>query len=179
MDKSIFLDIETQKSKDDVNWRYPEKMLFALAVTFDSINWYRTRYEADIQQLIKELTTFNKIIGFNLIDFDYRVLYAYDFSIKEILLPKTIDMLDIIYKNLWFRIKLDDLAKTTLGKWKSGDGIQSIIWWKEWKHELTANYCRQDVLLTKELYDFWESNGYIYYSSYGNKKKIYINRYDK
>lgn len=176
MNELIFLDIETQKNKDDVWWRYPEKMLLALAVTFDNVNWYRTRYENNIDDLISELDNFSSIIWFNVIDFDYGVLMKYDNFIKNKLSNKTIDMLNDIYKKLWFRIKLDDLAKTTLWKGKSWDWLQSINWRKSGQHDLVEEYCKKDVLLTKELYEFWKNNWYIYYSSYWEKKKINVDR---
>lgn len=172
----IFLDIETQKSKDDVSWRYPEKMLLALAVTFDATNWYRTWYENDVDNLISELGNFSSIVWFNVIDFDYGVLMKYDNSIKNKLSNKTIDMLNDIYKKLWFRIKLDDLVKTTLWKWKSWDWLQSINWRKNGEYNLVAEYCKKDVLLTKELYEFWKNNWYINYNSYWEKKKINVDR---
>jgi DEAD/DEAH box helicase domain-containing protein len=81
-------------------------------------------------------------------------------------------MLDLIYKVLGFRVKLDDLAYMTLNKQKTGDGLQSIQWWKEGKVALIEQYCRQDVTITKELYEFGQSHGVIYYSSRYRKTSL-------
>lgn len=162
--KKVFFDVETQLSKDQVGGWYPEKMKLALAVTFDEASGFRTWTEQNVDQLLNTLLTFDKVVGFNLLGFDYQVLTAYRPSILTELRPKTVDMLDLIYKQLGFRLKLDDLALRTLNKQKSGDGLQSIQWWAEGKFELVESYCKDDVELTKELYEYGQQNGAIYYS---------------
>ena len=173
MDKLIFLDIETQLSKDDVGGWFPEKMQLAIAVTYDVQSEYRTWYESDVNSLVSELLAFDKVIGFNLNDFDYKVIYPYDNRVQT-LTEKTLDILNDVYQKLGFRVKLDDLVKASIGKSKSGDGLQALRWWKEGQKKLVEEYCKKDVELTKELFEFGAKNKCIYYPSYNNLKSITV-----
>jgi methionyl aminopeptidase len=61
--------------------------------------------------------------------FDYGVLRAYSHrSFAE--LP-TFDLLEDVHRKLGRRLSLNHLATHTLGRGKSGDGLQSLVWWKE------------------------------------------------
>jgi DEAD/DEAH box helicase domain-containing protein len=100
---------------------------------------------------------------------------AYNSTVKSVYRTKTIDMLDDIYRKSGFRLKLDDLVRAKLGRGKSGDGLQSLMWWKEGKQQIIADYCKEDVSLTNELYEYEQKNGYIYYPSYGIKKSVAVN----
>ncbi|MDD5070596.1 MAG: DEAD/DEAH box helicase, partial [Candidatus Omnitrophica bacterium] len=72
------------------------------------------------------------------------------------------------------RIKLDEIASATLGKSKSADGLQSIIWWRQGKIDDVVAYCKQDVVVTKDVYDFAMKNGYLLYGKNGEKEKIIL-----
>lgn len=168
----IYLDVETQFSKDEVGGWYPEDMKVSLAVTFDEKNQLRTWFEQDALRLVNELNQFETIIGFNILDFDLKVLSSY--SDTQNLEVNTKDLLDEIYKKLGFRVKLDDLVYATLGKRKSATGLQSLTWWKEGKIDLIEEYCKNDVLLTKDLYDYGSKNGYIYFPNYETKKTVEV-----
>ena len=72
-------------------------------------------------------------------------------------------MLADIYRKLGFRLKLGDLAATTLGVGKSADGLQSLKWWKEGRVDLIEQYCRRDVEVTRDVYLFGTRNGYVLY----------------
>ena len=63
----------------------------------------------------------------------------------------------------FFRLKLGDLAEATLGVGKSGDGLQSLKWWKEGRLDLIEQYCRRDVEVTRDVYVFGQRNGYVLY----------------
>jgi DEAD/DEAH box helicase domain-containing protein len=170
----IYLDVETIRSSNEVGGWFPEKLGLAVAVTFDSKTGYRTWFENQVQNLVMELVQQDKIVGYNLLGFDYGVLKAYDTKVYQKLQDKTIDLLDIIYRKIGFRIKLDDLTTATFGKTKTADGLKSIQWWKEGKYQLVVDYCKEDVSLTKELYEFGIREKIIYYPSYGAKKSIPI-----
>jgi hypothetical protein len=40
------------------------------------------------------------------------------------------DVLEELHKLLGHRVKLDQLAKDTLGKSKSADGVEAVGWWR-------------------------------------------------
>ncbi|MFA5877274.1 MAG: hypothetical protein WC880_02835, partial [Candidatus Paceibacterota bacterium] len=60
----------------------------------------------------------------------------------------------------------------TLGKKKSGNGLDAIKWWNEGKKEKVIKYCIDDVRITKDIYEYALKNGKVTYSDFGKKKDI-------
>ena len=92
------------------------------------------------------------LIGFNSSSFDIPLLNRYypgDLSHLH-----SLDLLFEVQKVLGRRIRLQSLAEATLGRGKSGDGLKAGEWWKEGKKDKVAEYCIEDVRLTRELYDY-------------------------
>lgn len=58
---------------------------------------------------------------------------------------------------------MNDLISATLGKKKTGHGLMAIDYYKEGKWEELKKYCMDDVLLTKELFDFGIKNKEVQY----------------
>jgi uncharacterized membrane-anchored protein YhcB (DUF1043 family) len=177
MNRYIFLDIETQQSFDDVGGHYPENLNMSLAVTFDYQSLYKHWNEDDISSLIEYLNKFNFVIGYNLLEFDYKVLGSYqqtDDDVKEELENKTIDLLALIEEEIGKRISLDEIAKATLNKKKSGNGLKAIKFWQAGEIEKLKRYCEDDVKLTVNLFEFIQKNRCLYYTSYGDKEEISI-----
>jgi DEAD/DEAH box helicase domain-containing protein len=102
-----------------------------------------------------------RIIGFNSKSFDLPILQKY--SALELSKLPHLDLLEIVKKQSGRRYKLDDLVKATLQKQKSADGLQAMKWFEEGKIDEIKKYCEQDVLVTRELYDFGVKNRMIYY----------------
>lgn len=173
----IFFDLETQKSFQDVGGRDAERMKLlrlSVAVTFSTAtNEFKAYLEKDAGALVADLKSAERVIGFNLLNFDYPVLRTYTSERLNDL--RTLDMLDVIYNKLGFRIGLDALANATLGTNKTGDGLDAIRWYREGKiDELTA-YCREDVALTKKLYDYGRDNGFLHFvDKFGRKSKVVV-----
>ena len=59
------------------------------------------------------------------------------------------------------RVSLDRLARETLGAGKSGDGMQSLAWYREGRFDLIEEYCRRGVELLRDLYLFGRREGYV------------------
>ena len=171
----ITLDLETARGPDEVGGWVAERMGLAVAVTWDQENGFREWYEEDVEALVGKLSGFGHIVGFNLLDFDYRVLAAYQPAVSELLRGKTVDILADVHRALGFRISLDDLARETLGRGKTGTGGQALQWWKQGQRDLVVQYCRSDVELTRDLYTHGVTHGVIYYPSYGSKRAVKVN----
>jgi DEAD/DEAH box helicase domain-containing protein len=169
----IYLDVESQKSAQEVGGWKPELMLFGLAVTHDDAQGYRTWYEKDIAVLVDLLLASDQVIGYNLIDFDFKLIAAYDRRIDQVV-PKAVDLLTQISSRLGFRLKLDDVARATLGKGKTGDGMLSLTLWKQGRIAEVETYCKMDVELTKELHAHALQNGMLRYPSYGQIREVTI-----
>ena len=80
-----------------------------------------------------------------------------------------LDMLAEIHKTLGFRLSLNHLSEVNLGEGKSGDGEQSLRWWKEGRMDLIEQYCRKDVEMTRRLYELGQSRGYLVYHDHSDR----------
>jgi len=170
----IVLDLETERLAEEVGGWVPERFGLAVAVTWDQRNGFREWYKEDVEALAREMSAFDLVVGFNVIRFDYGVLAAYCHGVRELLRHKTIDILADVYDALGFRVSLENLAGATLGRGKTGTGIEAVEWWREGKRDLVIKYCRADVELTRDLYLHGVNHGVIYYPSYGRKRQMKV-----
>jgi DEAD/DEAH box helicase domain-containing protein len=132
-------------------------------------------WEKDTSALIAELKSADRVIGFNIIGFDYEVLkpYARNENFRAF---RTTDMLQDIYRTLQFRLSLDTIARATLGTTKTADGVQSVEWFRNGELDKVAEYCKSDVDITRRVYEFGRDNGFVhYYSKLGSKLKVAVN----
>jgi DEAD/DEAH box helicase domain-containing protein len=60
---------------------------------------------------------------------------------------------------------LDHLAQKTLGKQKSGDGFLAVRYFREGKFKELTDYCRQDVEITRALFDFGRREGHLLFET--------------
>jgi DEAD/DEAH box helicase domain-containing protein len=161
--KVVFFDLETQRSFQEVGGRHNIRHLgLSVAVTYSTADSeYHYYTEENVAELIEELKAADLVVGFNLLRFDYEVLRGYtDYPLWR--LP-TVDIMDEVYRALGFRVGLNDLASATLGIQKSADGLQAIRWWRQGRVEELFEYCRQDVEVTKRLYEFGRERKYVQY----------------
>ncbi len=63
------------------------------------------------------------------------------------------------------------MAQATLNAGKMADGLAAIRWFNEGEFAKIALYCKEDVRITKEIYEFGKKNHFIYYSDRSNPKK--------
>lgn len=163
MDEYLVFDLETQLSAAEVGgWGNIRNMKMSCGVLYSSVtNEFETYFEKDMVRLIERLANAKLVVGFNTIGFDYQVLSGYcDFDFRR--LP-SLDLLVDLYRQIGVRVSLDSVAGETLGETKSADGLQALSWWKEGRLEEIAAYCRQDVLVTKNIYCFGRENGFVRY----------------
>ncbi len=162
-----FFDLETQRLAEEVGgWGNKHLMRLSVGVVYDSQdNLFHHYHEADIQSLIEHLKKFDLVVGFNVKNFDYGVLKGYS-SFDFNSLP-TLDLLEDVFSCLGFRLSLDHLGQKTLGAPKSGNGLLAVQWFREGKLEPLIEYCRQDVNITKSLFEFGQKNGHILFENKG------------
>jgi len=100
-------------------------------------------------------------VGFNIDRFDVPVLAGYtDADLTRIV---TLDMLTEVNRVLGYRLSLAHLSEANLGESKSGEGIQSLVWWKQGRIDLIEQYCRKDVELTWRLFERGVEQGHLLY----------------
>jgi DEAD/DEAH box helicase domain-containing protein len=157
----IFLDVETLRLSDEVpgGWSNIRDFGLALAVTWDPGNAFRTWYEEHSGSLLTELAAFARIVTFNGDRFDLEVLSAY--GAVEPLRVKSFDVLASLRRELGFRVKLDSLARETLGCAKCGSGLDAVRWWREGKKDKVAEYCRQDVQILRDIVAHGREQGHV------------------
>jgi len=137
-------------------------MRVSVAVLFDSLEDRFMVYEEDeIDDLMKYLDKADLIIGFNIKKFDYSVLGAY--TNRDLAKLPTFDILEDIFKRLGFRLGLDHLAKETLGRGKTAHGLQAVEWFRNGEMKKLTEYCRQDVAVTRDLFQYGLKNGHLIY----------------
>lgn len=135
----------------------------AVAVTWDQNHGFRRWFEEDAGRLIAELEGFTRIVTFNGNRFDLEVLRSY--APVEALRDHSFDVLEDLYNQLGHRVKLDQLAKDTLGTAKTGDGLQAVAWWRAGEKDRVAAYCEQDVAILRDLVEHGRAKGYVLVSS--------------
>ncbi len=160
-----FFDLETQRLAEEVGgWGNKHLMRLSVGVVYDSKDQrYHHYHEAEVHSLIEHLKKFDLVVGFNVKNFDYGVLKGYS-SFDFNSLP-TLDLLEDVYSCLGFRLSLDHLGQKTLGTQKMGNGFLAVQWFREGKLEPLIEYCRQDVEITKSLFEFGQKNEHVLFES--------------
>jgi len=172
----VYFDLESQKLFQDIGGRDASKLLLACGVTWSTArNDFAVYWEKDASQLVAELKSADRVIGFNIIGFDYEVLRPYALN-ENFRAFRSTDMLQDIYRTLNFRLSLDSIARATLGTTKTADGIRSVEWFRNGELDKVAEYCKSDVDITRRVYEFGKDNGFVnYYSKLGSKLKVAVN----
>ena len=173
---TLFFDLETQKLFGEVGGRDASKLRLACGVTYSTASEaFRVYWERDAQGLLDELKSADRVIGFNIREFDYEVLRPYAPGFNFASLP-TLDLMLDLRRTLNFNLSLDSLAKACLGEAKTADGIQSVEWFRSGELDKVADYCRADVDITRRVYEFGREHGLVYYySRLGSKLKVAVN----
>ena len=171
--KILTFDIETTNTFDEVGSPNPEDLDLAVICVHDNETNETTHYfKEDLGKLWPIIENSDMLVTFNGDHFDIPLLNKY--YAGDLTQIKSLDLLVEIKKSLGRRIKLDDIATATLGESKSADGLQSIIWWRQGKIDDVVSYCKQDVAVTKKVYDYAMGNGYLLYEKNGAKEKIML-----
>ncbi|MBX4210419.1 ribonuclease H-like domain-containing protein, partial [Candidatus Parcubacteria bacterium] len=120
---------------------------------YDSLtDSYSAYVEEEFPKLWPILDTADLLIGFNSEHFDIPLLAKYyPGNLGRI---KSVDLMKEVKASIGRRVKLDQIAEGTLGKNKTGHGLDAVTWWKRGEYEKVKAYCVEDVKITKELYDF-------------------------
>jgi DEAD/DEAH box helicase domain-containing protein len=165
--KVVVFDVETQRSFDEVGGRTQFHKLgvsAAVAYRYD-LDQFLEVTEEDIGRLIDLLCEADLVVGYNILGFDYEVLSAYtDRNLRA--LP-TVDLMRDLEAKLGFRPKLDSVVQPTLGVGKSADGLQALEWWRRGEVDKILAYCRDDVRVTRDVYDYGKRNRCVLVARFG------------
>lgn len=186
MTNEVFFDVETQKLFEDIEGNDPSDLKLSVVSvysrTLDS-NLNETNgklesfWEEDIENLWPLFQNTDRIIGFNTKKFDVPVLQPY--ALIPLSKFNHFDIMEKIKEILGNRLPLNTIAKETLGKEKIADGFDAVALWE--KHDTESleklrKYCEEDVLITKDIYDFVLENKYLkYMDRWNTPRTININ----
>jgi DEAD/DEAH box helicase domain-containing protein len=138
---------------------------------YDSLAKEYTSYLKDeLHKLWPLMETADMLVGYNSDHFDIPILnkyYAGDLS-----KIKSVDLLKEVKNVLGRRLKLDNIAEATLGKKKSGHGLDAVTWWKQGLVEKVRAYCLDDVKITEELYLHALKNKTLKYKDFDGVREI-------
>lgn len=159
--QEIYLDVETLRVSHEVEggWKSIREFGLAVGVTWDSANGFRNWLEPQAANLVQELAAYPRVITFNGERFDFEVLSKYA-NVKP-LYGASLDLLVELQRILGFRVKLESVARETLGTTKSGSGLDAVAWWRAGERDKVIAYCRQDVKLLVDLVKFARDKGHV------------------
>lgn len=146
----VVLDLETKHSFKEFSEH--KKLGISVVCIYDyADNQLKAYFEHELNTLFPVLENASIIIGFNHESFDMPVLQAYyPGDVKQF---KTFDLLEDIRQKIGRRLALNDLISATLGKKKTGHGLQAIDLYREGKLDELKSYCMADVDLTRQLFE--------------------------
>lgn len=167
----LVLDLETKYTFRDFD--DPKKLGVSVVAVYDyKKNKGEVFLEEEINRLFPLIERSSYLIGFNIREFDLPVLQKY--YPGDIFQFAVFDILDDIKNKIGKRLALNDILAATLNKKKTGHGLMAIDYYKEGRWEELKKYCLDDVLLTKEIFDFGVRKGEIYYPTISGKGVIKV-----
>ena len=148
--------------------------------TFDEK--FHVYIEHQIQKMVDHFYKADQIVGFNHVGFDYRVVAGVHYADThersclhtELAGLNNFDMLLELKKLLGHRLKLESIARPTLGTGKSADGLQALKWYKEGKLDKIIAYCKVDVEVTRDVHLYALENGKLHYDSRSGIKTVSV-----
>jgi DEAD/DEAH box helicase domain-containing protein len=155
--KKIVFDIETKNIFQDVGSSDPADLDISVVCTYDyDTNTYDSFLQEDFPRLWTLLESADTFITFNGEHFDIPLLNKYykragrgDLGKKH-----SLDLLKEIRNSYGRRMKLDQIAEGTFGIHKSGNGLDAVIWWRAGEVDKIIKYCKDDVKITKDVYEY-------------------------
>jgi hypothetical protein len=167
----ITFDVETKNIFQDVGSNDPVDLDISVICIHDSETEQFSSYlETDFGKLWPILEQADAFITWNGDHFDIPLLNKY--YPGDLTKIKSIDLMREVQQVLGRRLKLDTVGEATLGRNKSGHGLDAIEWWKNGEIDKVIKYCIEDVRLTRDLYDYAIANGHLKYKELGGIKEV-------
>lgn len=150
----IVLDLETQRTFEEVGGRDDmDRLMVSVAGIYSYKEDAFTVYtEHEVFRLFPLLEAAGLIVGFNIKGFDYKVLQAYHHRPLDRL--PTLDIMEEAVKALGHRLRLESLARASLGEGKIGTGLDAIRYFRNREMKKLKAYCLEDVKITRDLYEY-------------------------
>ena len=179
MHSEIIFDIETQNWFDDGEDRDLTKLKVSVVSVYsrtldasfkESNGKIHSFWVDELDGLWPVMQNADRIVGYNSVHFDTPILQSYT-SILLNKLPQ-LDIMAEIKRVFGRRIALNAVAKETLGREKLEEGsMANVLWEKGDKASLERlqKYCEEDVMITRDIYDFGLKNKKLKFKDKWNK----------
>jgi DEAD/DEAH box helicase domain-containing protein len=156
----LVVDLETQNLVQDVGgWGHIDKLKISVACAYDSKTNEMLTFTEDKIKDLNDLCEQRLVIGYNIRGFDLIILQAYGLTLEKL------DVFDIMYDVQTLTrqkfLKLETIAQGTLNVGKSADGLMAVEWWKSGDLEKIITYCKQDVQVTKDIFEHGRKQGHV------------------
>lgn len=174
----IIFDVETKRLFGEIDEQDPGKLGVSIVSLYvrdvdeaqnETKGQIYSFWEGEFEKVWELFQKADRIIGFNSLNFDVPALQPYaSFPLKK--LPH-FDILEKIKEVYGHRISLDALARETLDRQKIDSGLEAVYYWQKGDKESLEKlrkYCEDDVIITKEIYDFAVRNGYLLFKDKWN-----------
>jgi len=168
--RKITLDIETIGEISGPVFNPLAMDLTVIAIHDSATDEYSVYTAAELPKLWPILERADMLIGYNSDHFDIPIINKYYSG--DLTTIRGLDLLKEIKNVLGRRLKLDSIAEGTLGRKKTGSGLQSIEWWKNGEFEKVKQYCIEDVRITRDIYDYARKNRSLKYKDYDGVREI-------
>ncbi len=167
----VVFDLETQNSFNEAGSNDPASLNISVGCVYDSgTGTYTTVTIDELHKLWPIIEQAEVLVGYNSNHFDIPLLNKY--YPGDLTKIKSIDLLEDIRISLGRRLRLDSVAQATIGARKSANGLQAIKWWREGNIESIKKYCKQDVKVTKEIFEFALINKKVFFKDGAKKREI-------
>lgn len=158
----IVFDIETIGNISTPNF-VDEMQITVVGVYNYAKDEYKTYFLEELSELEADLKQANLLVGFNNDHFDTPILNKY-FNL-DLFSIASFDILREFRAKTGKRLGLDAIASMTLGSSKSGTGSNAMLLYQEGKLQELADYCLNDVKLTKDIFEYCILQKHLIYPS--------------
>ena len=169
----VIFDLETQNIFADTGDNNPTSLDISVASAYDSqTDTYTTVDITKLHEFWPVIEQADALVGYNSNHFDIPLLNKY--YPGDITQIKSIDILEDIRSSIGRRLRLDNVAKATIGTRKSADGLQAVRWWREGEIDKIKKYCEKDVEVTRDVFRYALDHNQLYFQDGSRKITIAI-----
>ena len=158
---TVYLDLATRLTATEAGgWHKLGQLGVSIAVAVTS-RGPQIFTEDKIQELARVLSRAERIVGYNLRNFDLKVLAGYaGFSTGQ---ARVVDLLDEVERAAGRRVSLQALASATLGIRLSCNSLEMVKLWKGGKLLDVIEGCSNQVFAIKALHEHARAHGDLFY----------------
>lgn len=164
--KIAVFDLEIKKPVDECvkGWSGHDEMGVSCLCLYDYLEGrYRVFDDNSKYRCIEILNTYEYVVGYNTINFDWKVILAcWKFPLT---IPSRISKDFDIYKEMCDSGgrggKLNQIAQETISMSKIGEGSEAPKLYQQSRFAEVVDYCLEDVRIEKTLFEFVVNNGYV------------------